>query len=92
MFVRRVSFYLLLTAGIASITYGLLGWQLRGFTLFDLSAGFWPWSAQEIHPLYFIILGIAFVPATLWELIANETAQNAASAPLPVSNSERDQA
>jgi hypothetical protein len=55
----------LVVVGFALITFGLLEWQDRRFSL----AGFWPLDGpMRLHPLHLLILGIAMIPAAVWEI------------------------
>jgi len=61
--------YLLLTVGFALTTYGLIEWQQQGFRfqgiLFD--------AGLKLHPLHFVVLGIAMIPPALWEIFLLDT-------------------
>lgn len=62
----------LLTAGFALATMGLLSWQAEGFTL----VSFWPFSnLLTPHPLHLLIVGIAIIPPTLWDIFLLEQAR-----------------
>jgi hypothetical protein len=70
--------FALVVVGFALITYGLLEWHDRRFTL----AGFWPLDgAPQIHPLHLLILGIAMVPAAVWEIFLLEQRRGQHTAP-----------
>ncbi len=59
--------FLLLTAGSALITGGLMMWRDQWFGLSNL------WTlADGLHPLFVLILGIAMVPPALWEIFLLE--------------------
>lgn len=61
--------FLLLTAGFALTTAGLMGWHARDFTF----AGVWLTDgAFELHPLHLLILGLAMIPPALWEIFLLE--------------------
>lgn len=67
----------LLTAGFALATMGLLSWQAEGFTL----VSFWPFSnLLTPHPLHLLIVGIAIIPPTLWDIFLLEQARAGHSA------------
>jgi hypothetical protein len=70
MHIRFLIRYLLLTTGFALTTIGLLGWQQLNF---DLSR-IWP-LAQDLtaHPIYAMVLGLALIPPTLWEIFLLES-------------------
>jgi hypothetical protein len=61
---------MLLAIGFALTTLGLLKWQQ---TQFDLTA-IWPLSGGELtaHPVYALVLGLALIPPTLWEIFILE--------------------
>ena len=61
---------LLLMMGFALTTYGMLVWQQMDFDLNTL----WP-IAEEFasHPVYAMVLGLALIPPTLWEIFVLET-------------------
>lgn len=66
---RYLSRFGLLTLGFGLATMGLLGWQSDGFQ--------WPGGAGNapllsLQPLYLLILGIAIVPPTLWDIFQLE--------------------
>ena len=63
----------LLIIGFALTTFGLLAWQTIGFSMNTL----WP-IADELqgHPIYVIVLGMALIPPTLWEIFVLEQQQN----------------
>ncbi|MEQ8689649.1 MAG: hypothetical protein RIC89_02275 [Pseudomonadales bacterium] len=69
--------FLLLTVGFALTTFGILAWQKIGFDL----RGVWPDSTAGLqsHPIYILILGMALIPPTLWEIFLLE--QRAAQSP-----------
>ena len=65
--------FLLLTVGFALTTFGILAWQKIGFGF----AGVWPFgensnAAPMSHPVYVLILGMALIPPTLWEIFLLE--------------------
>ena len=60
---------LLLTCGFALTTLGLLSWQQQNFDLVTL------WSSEAIlgvHPVFVIVVGLALIPPTLWEIFLLE--------------------
>ncbi len=59
--------FLLLTAGFALTTSGLMLWQADAFSF----SGIWAF-ADGIHPIYFLIIGIAMIPPALWEIFLLE--------------------
>jgi hypothetical protein len=55
----------LVAAGFALIAYGILDWHDRRFSM----AGFWPLDGPpQLHPLHVLILGVAMIPAAVWEI------------------------
>ncbi|MEM7001378.1 MAG: hypothetical protein AAF529_11365 [Pseudomonadota bacterium] len=69
MRLKYLTRFLLLTVGFALATFGLLNWQARGFELDTL----WPLAEQiSMHPAYAIVLGLALIPPTLWEIFMLE--------------------
>ena len=56
---------LLLSIAFGLTTMGLMSWQTRAFSF----AGIWPLEgALAVHPLHLLILGIAMIPPSLWEI------------------------
>ncbi len=75
MRIRYLIRFMLLVVGFALTTYGLLAWQKIGFEL----ASMWPFSATggfTSHPIYVIVLGMALIPPTLWEIFLLEQARD----------------
>ena len=61
--------FALLTIGFALTTMGLMTWQARDFSF----TGIWPLAGDfSTHPLHLLILGIAMIPPTLWEIFVLE--------------------
>ncbi len=61
--------FILLTLGFALTTLGLLAWQQLDF---DLS-GVWPRAAEfSAHPIFAMVIGLALIPPTLWEIFVLE--------------------
>ncbi|MEM1229871.1 MAG: hypothetical protein AAGI15_04990 [Pseudomonadota bacterium] len=61
--------FALLTIGFALTTLGLMTWQARGLS-FD---GLWPMEGPfAVHPLHLLVLGLAMIPPTLWEIFVLE--------------------
>ena len=70
MQVRFLIRFLLLSAGFALTTLGLLGWQQRNFDLSEI----WPLAGEfTAHPVYAMVLGLALIPPTLWEIFVLES-------------------
>ena len=69
--------FILLSLGFALTTYGLLAWQQIGFELNT----FWPMAETlAVHPVHKMVLGLALIPPTLWEIfILAEESGKAAS-------------
>ena len=73
MYFRFLIRFLLLAAGFALTTAGLLGWQQINFDL----ANVWPKARQlSAHPVYLLIFGLALIPPTLWEIFLLENRGN----------------
>ena len=69
MYFRYLIRFLLLTTGFALTTMGLLAWQQLNF---DLST-IWPFAREfAAHPVYAMVLGLALIPPTLWEIFLLE--------------------
>ena len=69
MYWRFIIRFLLLTLGFALTTLGLLAWQQINFDLSNV----WPISGTfDAHPVYAIVLGLALIPPTLWEIFVLE--------------------
>ena len=60
--------FLLLALGTALATAGLSLWQERAYDLAEL----WQF-ANGPHPVLLLALGIAMIPAALWEIFLLET-------------------
>ena len=72
MYFRYLIRFLLLTIGFALTTTGLLAWEQLNFDL----ANVWPLADEfAAHPIYAMVLGLALIPPTLWEifLLENKT-------------------
>ncbi len=63
--VRYLVRCLLILAGFALLTWGLLDWQAQRYAL----GGFWPFNGSGWHPLHLVILGLALIPAASLELL-----------------------
>jgi hypothetical protein len=69
MYWRFIIRFLLLSLGFALTTSGLLAWQQINFDLSNV----WPISgAFDTHPVYAIVIGLALIPPTLWEIFVLE--------------------
>ena len=70
MYFRYLIRFMLLTVGFALTTVGLLAWQQLNF---DLST-IWPLADEfAAHPVYAMVLGLALIPPTLWEIFVLES-------------------
>ena len=59
--------FLLLIAGSALTTVGLILWQGKAFAFTAM------WTlANGLHPLFVLIIGIAMIPPALWEIFLLE--------------------
>lgn len=70
MRIRFLTRFILLLLGFALTTLGVLRWQSIGFSLDAL----WP-IAEEMapHPVHALVLGLALIPPTLWEIFLLES-------------------
>ncbi len=69
MHLRYLIRFVLLCSGFALTTGGLLAWQQVEF---DLNA-VWPMSDDfNAHPVYAIVVGMALIPPTAWEIFVLE--------------------
>jgi hypothetical protein len=63
----------LLTIGFGLTTAGLLSWKDVGFSLEHI----WPFSnGIHAHPVHALVLGMALIPPTLWEIFVLENKAN----------------
>ncbi len=70
MRLRFVIRLVLLAIGFALTTAGLLAWQEAQFSLENI----WPFeNGLRAHPLHILILGLALIPPTLWEIFVLES-------------------
>jgi len=70
MHLRFLIRFLLLAVGFALTTLGLLKWQQAQFDLTTI----WPLSGElTAHPVYVLVLGLALIPPTLWEIFVLES-------------------
>ncbi len=70
MHARYLIRFVLLTAGFALTTAGILAWQSIDFSLSDV----WPMSGEfAVHPVHGIVIGMALIPPTLWEIFVLES-------------------
>ena len=65
---KHLAALLLLTAGSALTTGGLMLWQERSFGF----SGMWTLT-DGLHPLCLLIVGIAMIPPALWEIFLLES-------------------
>ena len=57
--------FVLLAIGFALTSAGLLAWEANAFSF----AGLWGVDGTfRVHPLHLLVLGIALIPPTLWEI------------------------
>ncbi|MEM9622465.1 MAG: hypothetical protein AAF993_12495 [Pseudomonadota bacterium] len=69
MHLRLLTRFILLTLGFALTTAGILGWQTMDFDLHEM----WPHGERLLsHPVYIMVLGMALIPPTLWEIFILE--------------------
>ena len=68
--------FLLLAAGFSLFTYGLLQWSSDGFTL----SGLLPFTENyRTQGLHYLMLGLAMIPPSLWEIFNLERQAQAAT-------------
>lgn len=68
--IRYLIRFALLTIGFALTTFGILTWQQLDF---DLSR-MWPIADHfDTHPVYIMVIGMALIPPTLWEVFVLES-------------------
>ncbi len=59
--------YLLLIAGFAFLTFGMINWSRDAFSM----QGIWFFDGPNIlHPLLFVIIGVAMIPPAMWEIFS----------------------
>ncbi len=70
MHARYLIRFVLLTAGFALTTAGILAWQNIDFSLSEV----WPMADERaVHPVHVIVIGMALIPPTLWEIFVLES-------------------
>lgn len=65
---RRGFRLVLLTAGVACVTFGVAYWQHNDFTF----QGLWFEEGLALHPLHLVAIGIAIVPPAIWDVFVME--------------------
>ena len=68
--VRLLVRFTLLALGFALTTYGVLGWHHLGFEV-DFSIR--DPQVYGLHPIYILILGLALIPPSVWEIFVFES-------------------
>ncbi len=69
MKIKYILRFTLLGIGFALTAFGLMSWQAKGFSL----NGIWFVDNEfRTHPLHLLVLGIAMIPPTLWEIFVLE--------------------
>ena len=72
--------YLLLVVGFALLTYGMINWSRSEFSM----QGLWLVDkAYTLHPLHFVIMGVAMIPPAMWEIFSLQHKQNSAQESQP---------
>lgn len=67
--------YMLLVVGFALLTYGMINWSREDFSM----QGIWFFDGSNpLHPLYFIIIGVAMIPPAMWEIFSLQQGQKSA--------------
>ncbi len=70
---RYLTRFLLLMIGFALTTFGLMMWRAVGFSF----EGIWFFDNDfQPHALHVLILGLAMIPPSLWEIFVLETEQH----------------
>ena len=69
---------LLLTIGVAFVTYGAIAWHyqdlsLRGFWLYD--------NGWRPHPIHLLVLGLTIIPLAMWDIFALEAMRGSRASP-----------
>lgn len=69
MTLRYLVRFMLLSLGVALVTYGAIAWHyeglsLRGFLLYD--------NGWRPHPIHLIIVGLTLMPLSLWDIFVME--------------------
>ena len=71
--VRLLVRFTLLALGFALTTYGVLGWHHLGFEVdFSLRDP----QKYGLHPIYMLILGLALIPPSVWEIFVFESSKD----------------
>ena len=65
---RHFAWFLVLALGFAMVTAGLSLWHDRGFSF----SGLLPFSAEGLHPLYMLVVGMSVIPGALFEIFVLE--------------------
>lgn len=66
---RYLARMLLLTIGIALVTYGAIDWQYRDFAM----QGVWLYdNGWQPHPIHILVAGVAIVPLAMWDIFSLE--------------------
>ena len=69
MRIRYLIRFCLIALGFALTLFGVLAWHDTGFDL----AGVWPMASDGgFHPVYPLVLGMALIPPSLWEVFILE--------------------
>ncbi len=61
--------FMLLTVGFALTAAGLMGWHAERFSFTGL---YFFDNDYQLHPLHLLIIGLAMIPPTLWEIFVLE--------------------
>ncbi len=69
---RYFTCFILLAIGFALTTVGLMAWQRTSFSF----AGLWFFNNDmQPHALHVLVLGLAMIPPSLWEIFMLENGQ-----------------
>ena len=89
MHLRLLIRFGLLAIGFALTTFGVLGWHHVGFDVAISNTQNTPFA---FHPIYALILGLALIPPSLWEIFVLETrTEDVITGPAPAGVSQEQQ-
>jgi hypothetical protein len=65
--------FMLLALGFALTTAGLMSWHTLDFSFAGIWSGIW---ALSLHPVHVLVVGLAMIPPSLWEIFVLESSQS----------------
>ena len=69
MALRYLVRLLLLSVGVALVTYGVIAWHFEGLSL----RGFWLYdNGWRPHPVHLLVVGLTLMPLALWDIFVME--------------------